>query len=252
MSIFPFMQKIDDKSFLVIGSGAVARRKVRLLLQFTDRITLVTHIKNMQNLQNMQHKQDLLDKKALQDKQDLQDEQDIPDKHDLREIQAAQELSAFRQAGVDIQNRLFEPEDLKQADYCIASCDDKAENSRIAGFCHEDEIPVNVPDSPDLCTFFMPSVIKKGDLVITVSTGGKSPAMSAGLRRSIETILPDRTEEILDRMAELRTWVPEILPHSQERGRLYTDILNGLMEGKIEPAEEEVRLAAEDWVRKNS
>lgn len=214
MSVFPFMQKIDDKRFLVVGSGAIARRKIRLLLQFTDQITLVTHLR-----------------------QPFSQEQIIRD-----------ELKGFSVKGVEIVDRMFEPADLQKADYCIASCDDQLKNSEIASLCRSFEIPVNVPDNPDICTFFLPSVIKKGSLVITVSTQGKSPALSAGIRRKIEEILPDRTEEILNCMAELRTWVPQLVLSSDIRGRLYRDMLNSLLDGSLEPDEEEVKAAAKAWL----
>ena len=217
MSVFPFMQKIDEKRFLVIGSGAIARRKVRLILQFTDHITLVTH-----------------------------PQQDLPVSQE-RIIQ--DELQEFSWKGVLILDRMFEPEDLQKADYCIASCDDHIKNAEIASLCRSFQVPVNVPDNPDICTFFLPSVIKKGSLVITVSTQGKSPAMSAGIRRKIEEILPDRTEEILDCMAALRTWLPQYVSSSEIRGRLYKDLLNSLLDGSLEPDEEKIKLAAKAWLQ---
>ena len=220
MSVFPFMQRIDEKRFLVIGSGAVARRKAGLLLQFTDHITLVTH-----------PRQDL----PASQKQVICDE-----------------LEAFSGKGVKILDRMFEAEDLQKADFCIASCDDQQKNSEIASLCRSLNVPVNVPDNPDLCTFFLPSVIKKGSLVITVSTQGKSPAMSADIRRRIEDILPDRTEEILDCMAGLRTWIPQLVLSSDVRGRLYKNLLKALLDGSLEPREEEVRKAAKAWLEQES
>ena len=216
MSVFPFMQKIDEKSFLVIGSGAIARRKVRLLLQFTDQIVLVTH-----------PRQDL----PFSQNQIIHDE-----------------LEAFSDRGVIILDRMFDPDDLTNADFCIASCDDQLKNSEIASLCQSLNVPVNVPDNPDICTFFLPSVIKRGNLVITVSTQGKSPAMSAGIRRRIEDILPDKTEEILDCLAGIRLWAPRIVSSSETRARLYKDLLNSLLDGSLEPCEEQVQAAAKAWL----
>ena len=228
MSVFPFMQKIDQKRFLVIGAGAVARRKVRLLLQFTDRITLITH-------PAADHHSD--------------GNADNPDADIL--CSEMRELWDFARKGVQILNRRFSVKDLVDADYCIASSDSFEDNQRIAALCREAGLPVNVPDDPDSCSFFMPSVVKRGKLVITVSTGGGSPAMSAELRRRIEGILPPDTEEILDRMEELRAWVPSRLPRSQERGRLYSHILARLMEGSLDPTDKSVRNAALLWIESN-
>lgn len=207
--VFPFMQKVDHKRFLVIGSGAIALRKVRLLLQFTDKITLVTHSDT---------------------------------RHDL---------SGLEQEGIEVLDRHFTPQDLQKADYCIASSDSSLANRNIAALCREADLPVNVPDDPDSCTFFMPSVIRKGNLVITVSTGGSSPAMSVVLRQKIEDMLPPNTEEILDLMEELRAWAPSRLPRSLERGRLYAYILARLMDGSLTPTEKNVHEAAAQWIEES-
>lgn len=216
MSVFPFMQIIDGKRFLVVGSGIVARRKIRLLLQFTEHITVITH--------------------------------PLKDHSGTQWAETAGELASFSDKGAEILCRRFVPEDLEKADYCIASSDDKNLNHSIAVFCHTAGIPVNVPDNPADCTFFMPSVIKKGPLVISVSTGGASPAMSAEIRRRIEDLLPENTEVILDRMEELRTWVPQEVTSSQKRGMLYRELLCALLEGRLEPREEEVRAAVQAWM----
>lgn len=246
MSVFPFMQKIDQKRFLVIGAGKVARRKIRLLLQFTDRITMITH-------PAADRPSDIPDADLLKTYvQNADDRNADITKADITNAcipgPEMQELSDFARKGVEIMNRRFSAKDLENADYCIASSDSSEDNQRIAALCREAELPVNVPDDPDSCTFFMPSVIRKGNLVITVSTGGSSPAMSAVLRRKIEDILPPNTEEILDLMEELRAWAPTRLPRSQERGRLYAYILGRLMEGTLTPTEKSVHEAAVQWI----
>lgn len=85
----------------------------------------------------------------------------------------------------------------------------KNEEEKISLLCREQNIPVNVVDVPELCTFFFPSLISKGDLTISVSTGGKSPAAAACVRRKIEQNLPDRTEEILLWLGENRSFLRE-------------------------------------------
>ena len=88
-----------------------------------------------------------------------------------------------------------------------------SEAERVSALCKERGIPVNVVDMPELCTFFFPALIQRGDLTVSVTTGGKSPAAASYLRRSIEELLPERTEEILDWLGELR----EELPAEQRR-----------------------------------
>lgn len=139
----------------------------------------------------------------------------------------------------------FSQADLKGVDFCIASTDDSAQNSRIAAICHQAGIPVNVPDDPSLCTFYLPSIVKKGDLVIAVSTGGKSPALAAQLRRQIEQQLkedyPDNLEQILEQMGILRRRLPSVVPDGKDRRQIYSTILRELLEGSLPAVEEEIR-----------
>lgn len=91
----------------------------------------------------------------------------------------------------------------------IAGDMEKNEAEQISFWCREQNIPVNVVDVPELCTFFFPSLITKGDLTISVSTGGRSPAAAAYVRKEIEQNLPDRTEEILLWLGETRSFLRE-------------------------------------------
>ena len=79
-----------------------------------------------------------------------------------------------------------------------------AEKARISALCRERSIPVNVVDVPELCSFFFPAMTVRGELTVSVSTGGRSPAAAASLRRRLEAQLPDNTEEILDWLGENR------------------------------------------------
>ena len=78
------------------------------------------------------------------------------------------------------------------------------EAERISRLCMERNIPVNVVDRPELCSFSFPALIQNGDLTVSISTGGKSPAAAAYLRQQLQSQIPDRTDEILDSLAELR------------------------------------------------
>ena len=79
-----------------------------------------------------------------------------------------------------------------------------AEAERISKLCNAQRIPVNVVDNSALCTFTFPAMIVKRDLTISVSTGGKVPGGAAFLSKCIDEQLPDRTEEIMDWLQEMR------------------------------------------------
>ena len=86
--------------------------------------------------------------------------------------------------------------------------------------CQAHRIPVNVVDMPRLCTFCFPSIIKRGDLTISVSTGGAVPAVGAYLKRCIEEQLPTDLETILQELQDLRQTLYQQYPKETVRAML--------------------------------
>src|SRR5512135_3514464 len=76
--------------------------------------------------------------------------------------------------------------DLRGAALVIAASCDRSANALASSFCRKNNILVNVVDSPSECNFILPSIMKKGNLSISVSTGGLSPALSKKIRRDLE------------------------------------------------------------------
>jgi siroheme synthase-like protein len=99
--------------------------------------------------------------------------------------------------------RDFKPEDIKGAFLVIAATDSALTNSEIAAFTRKKHILINVVDSPQQCDFILPSVVKRGDLVISICSGGKAPALSKKLRQELEKVLPNELEELV---AEAGSW----------------------------------------------
>ena len=62
----------------------------------------------------------------------------------------------------------------------------------------------NIADTPDLCDFYLSSVVKKGDLKIAISTNGKSPTLAKRLREMFEEIIPEGTQDLLDNLKAVR------------------------------------------------
>ena len=100
--------------------------------------------------------------------------------------------------------------DLKESPVLVIAGDlPEAEAEQVSVLCGQYHIPVNVVDVPRLCTFFFPALITKGDLTVSVSTGGISPMSAGYLRRTIEKSIPDNTEEILLWLGEMRISLKE-------------------------------------------
>lgn len=131
--------------------------------------------------------------------------------------------------GVRVLRKKFDFGDLQLGDYVIVATDDRALNRRIAQHCKAEKIPVNVVDDPELCSFIFPSVIKRGDLTIGISTSGTSPAYAQQLRREIEADLPPHIAQILERMGRLRAVVPRRVREPKKRAACYREILAQLL-----------------------
>lgn len=122
---------------------------------------------------------------------------------------------------VEVAYRAFREDDLSRADFVVGAANDKALHKRLWTLCTEKQVPVNIADDPSLCTFFMPAMIKRGDLCVAISTGGKSPAYAARLRKELEAMLPDDIETVLDKMGALRKTAAETYPTQEERKAFY-------------------------------
>ena len=77
-------------------------------------------------------------------------------------------------------------------------------SAEIAGKARAAGVLVNVEDQPALCDFHVPAQVRRGDLMLTVSTGGKSPAVARALREDLERRFGPEWEQHLDEIARLR------------------------------------------------
>ena len=105
---------------------------------------------------------------------------------------------------VDLINDIFKEEYIDKFDIVVAATDDKEVNEEIACICRKKSKLINVVDSRDLSDFTVSSYVKRGDLLIGISTGGKIPALSAKIRRDLEEIYDESFAEYVDLLGELR------------------------------------------------
>ena len=117
--------------------------------------------------------------------------------------------------------RAYLPKDLKGAFLVIAATSEKAVNRSIAEDARAQGRLVNVADQPDLCSFILPSVIRRGRLTVTISTNGASPALSRALRFKGETVFGPEYEEFCDLLAGLREKVLANVPNEKERREIF-------------------------------
>ena len=115
------------------------------------------------------------------------------------------------------------------------------EKKRISDLCKAKGIPVNVVDTPELCSFYFPSLVTRGDLTVAVSTGGKSPVGAAWLRRHLKKHIPDQTEAILNWVDGFRQWLRREYPEADRKTVLRKVIDLALSENRI-PEESELQV----------
>jgi precorrin-2 dehydrogenase/sirohydrochlorin ferrochelatase len=115
---------------------------------------------------------------------------------ELRALSRAEELI--------IQSRFYRKSDLDGVFLVISATDDRDLNRRISRDAEQRGILCNIADQPENCSFILPSVIRRGDLVISISTSGRSPAMARRLREELEKQFGEEYAEFLKLMGAIR------------------------------------------------
>lgn len=106
---------------------------------------------------------------------------------------------------IQLIERVFLPVDVDGTDIVIIAIDNKKESKRIRDIVKEKRKLVNVADKPELCDFYMSSIVQKGNLKIAISTNGKSPTIAKRLKDLFNELLPEELDQLLDNMEEIRS-----------------------------------------------
>ena len=120
---------------------------------------------------------------------------------------------------VTVLSRAWEPRDLDDAFLCIASSGDARERDDIARAARDRRVLVNVMDDVANCDFAAPAVVRRGDLAIAISTGGRSPAAAKRLREMLGDRFGPEWEELIEILRVVREDTLPMLPDLAERSR---------------------------------
>jgi siroheme synthase-like protein len=102
------------------------------------------------------------------------------------------------------EERKFEESDLENKDIVVLATDDKALHQQIKLLARKKRILVNVADTPELCDFYLGSIVQKGNLKIAISTNGYSPTIAKRVKEVLNETLPDEIDELLTNMQSIR------------------------------------------------
>ena len=164
-SLFPIFLKLENLKLLVVGGGNIALEKINAVLRNSPQ-TEITVV--------------------------------------APEILPEIEQIAFYNSNVKLKIRAFYSGDLFNADLVIAATGDLEASKNIREEVKKRSILVNVADTPDLCDFYLGSIVSKGDLKIAISTNGKSPTLAKRMKEILNDAIPDEIQLALDSLDIIR------------------------------------------------
>jgi precorrin-2 dehydrogenase/sirohydrochlorin ferrochelatase len=154
---------------------------------------------------------------------------------------------ALRSAGADVDvfaNGAWRPEDLDGAFICVASSVDAGERDAIARAARERGVLVNVMDDVPNCDFAAPAIVRRGDLVLAISTGGASPAVARKVREDLERRFGSEWAETLAIISGVRQETLPALSDLRVRAKRWRQALD------LDEAVELVRIGRSDELRR--
>ncbi|HXH17997.1 MAG TPA: bifunctional precorrin-2 dehydrogenase/sirohydrochlorin ferrochelatase [Chitinophagales bacterium] len=163
--LFPVFLKVDKLRVLMVGGGDAGSEKLRFLLKSSP-FAKVTLV--------------------------------------APEISDEINTLAMQYPHVTLVHRGFRSEDLEGEDVVIVATENPKLNRQIWEQAKKKRILVNVADTPELCDFYLGSIVTKGDLKIAISTNGKSPTFAKRFREFLEDTLPDDLQQVIDNLSQIR------------------------------------------------
>jgi len=133
-------------------------------------------------------------------------------------------VSAFNLPNVKLVISTYRKDYLVGAVLCIAATNDMAVNKQIYADCQELEILCNVVDQPELCDFYVPAVVKRGNLQIAIGTDGNCPAYAGHIRKKLEELFTETHGRFVEELERVRRHVIVEIPNPDHRKILLGDL----------------------------
>ncbi len=133
------------------------------------------------------------------------------------------------EGAITLTQRSYRSADLNGTFLVIGATDDENLNQLIANDAVQNNTLCNIADRPEACNFILPSIVRRGDLVITISTSGKSPALAKQLRQKLETQFGKEYAEFLLLMGAIRK---KLLSQAHEP-EAHKDFFNKLLDSNL-------------------
>lgn len=217
MAYFPMFVDLTDKTCMVVGGGEVAYRKVKTLLDFDAKVTVVAEsvcprLAGLAGARNVTSENKMLTACG----------------------QDAEKADALEQK-ITICVRPFQKEDCNGRLLVVAATDDKELNHNIAEYCKAAGIMVNAVDQKDDCSFIFSSYVREQNLVAAFSSGGKSPVLTQYLKKKETDILTSFLGTLNEYMGDIRADIISKYDSEEERKRAFCDIVYSAIENQKLP-----------------
>ena len=164
-TLYPIFLKTENFNILIVGGGFVGTEKLSFILKNSPNANITVVAKEISD--------------------------------EIKSI-------ISNQKSIILFEKAFEKADLENKQLVIAATSDKILNEEIYRAAKEKNILINVADTPELCDFYLGSIVTKGDLKIAISTNGKSPTLSKRIREFFEEILPENINDLVLNLNDYR------------------------------------------------
>jgi uroporphyrin-III C-methyltransferase/precorrin-2 dehydrogenase/sirohydrochlorin ferrochelatase len=129
----------------------------------------------------------------------------------------------------------------------IAATDDRQVNKQVSELAQARNIPVNVVDDPELCSFIMPAILDRSPLMIAFSSGGASPVLTRMMRGKLETMIPQNFSRLAAFAERFREQVKQGVTNPAKRRIFWENVFEGVVAEKVLTGDE---ASAEAMLRK--
>ena len=121
--------------------------------------------------------------------------------------------------------REFADSDIDGMDFVVAATGEESVNLHISKLCRERGILINVVDNKEACSFLFPAMIEEKDLLVAVSSGGKSPASVSYLKKKIQEAIPDYYGEMTEKLGAFRGEILRDVDAADKRRQIFYQLL---------------------------
>jgi len=129
--------------------------------------------------------------------------------------------------------KAFEATDINTQALIVSATDDSDLNAQVSALAKIANIPVNVVDSPDLCSFIMPSIVDRSPIVIAISSAGKAPVLARLIRAKLESTIPHAYGKLAELAGNFRDQVKAKFNNIEDRRYFWEKTFSGIVAEKV-------------------